>query len=369
LDAKTTRFGTKFTSEVDLTNKRLGIGVVNGFIGGSGFSYGTALAAFTVYHRYLKYKEHASPSEFDETYYNAFYRQNQCQHGCPPSSHCQWGLCECDPGYHKSWGLCRDMQLEDVSWLEGEPGSRKEGAPCSEQSQCNRIDINLVCTESVDGTHSCSCRRDMAWNSRTLECQMFLDVDCRDLKYTYAPTKEIDTAAQRLEHKLRGWTTEEDRVEKVFGLQWVREQMHAACDLYNNTSVENYYIRAYEKGHLCPPNNIRSRTQKEREFYHKYNKRCKVDQLMQDMFAFNVSAIPTDRTQTPEEALELSILSTLITTSTNASLNLSTHKHEEALCRDLEAFSPAFALRVAEERPAHQGWIKSYLNNEFSPIP
>ena len=34
--------------------------------------------------------------------------------------------------------------------------------------------------------------------------QMFLDVDCRDLKYTYAPTKEIDTAAQRLEHKLRG---------------------------------------------------------------------------------------------------------------------------------------------------------------------
>ena len=30
-----TRFGTKFTSEVDLTNKRLGIGVVNGFIGRS----------------------------------------------------------------------------------------------------------------------------------------------------------------------------------------------------------------------------------------------------------------------------------------------------------------------------------------------
>ena len=34
--------------------------------------------------------------------------------------------------------------------------------------------------------------------------QMFLDVDCRDLKYTYSPSKEIDTAAQRLEHKLRG---------------------------------------------------------------------------------------------------------------------------------------------------------------------
>jgi len=191
----------------------------------------------------------------------------------------------------------------------------------------------------------------MAWNSRTLECQMYLDVDCRELKYTYAPSKEIDAAALRLEHKLRGWTTEEDRVDKVFGLPWVREQMHAACDLYNNTSVENYYIRAYEKGHLCPPNNLR--TQKLREFYHKYNKRCKVDELMQDAFAFNVSAIPTDRTQTPEEALELSILSTLSHTSTNTSIKLSAHKHEEALCRDLEAFSPAFALRVAEERPGN----------------
>ena len=34
--------------------------------------------------------------------------------------------------------------------------------------------------------------------------QMFLDVDCRDLKYTYAASKEVEDAAQRLEHKLRG---------------------------------------------------------------------------------------------------------------------------------------------------------------------
>ena len=90
----------------------------------------------------------------------------------------------------------------------GEPERREDGTSCSlsEQSRCNRIDINLVCTQSVDGTHSCRCRRDMEWNSRTLECQMFLDVDCMDLKYTYAPSKEIDAAALRLEHKLRGLT-------------------------------------------------------------------------------------------------------------------------------------------------------------------
>ena len=34
--------------------------------------------------------------------------------------------------------------------------------------------------------------------------QMFLDIDCRDLKYTYAPTREIDAAVLRLEQKLRG---------------------------------------------------------------------------------------------------------------------------------------------------------------------
>ena len=51
--------------------------------------------------------------------------------------------------------------------------------------------------------------------------------------------------------------------------------MHRACDLYNNTSVEKYYIRAYEKGHLCPPHN-RYGPHTHKQFYYKYNKRCKV---------------------------------------------------------------------------------------------
>ena len=157
------------------------------------------------------------------------------------------------------------ISQEYLKQEEGEPGSREEGGACSEQSQCNSIDINLVCTwvserfqkmqknwflkkiifipikkckkqdwyqlglqvshegsfkkflkdstfhsyyvgvcnnidinllctrvyttlsfdiavkmtnmnirESVDGTHSCRCRQDMAWNSKTLECQVSL---------------------------------------------------------------------------------------------------------------------------------------------------------------------------------------------------
>ena len=37
---------------------------------------------------------------------------------------------------------------------------------------CTQVYILNVTRESVDGTHSCRCRRDMAWNSRTLECQV-----------------------------------------------------------------------------------------------------------------------------------------------------------------------------------------------------
>ena len=81
-------------------------------------------------------------------------------------------------------------------------------------------------------------------------------------------------------------------------------------------------LRAF---HPRPPNNNRYGTKKQRDFYHKYNKRCKVqsscssvlksfgyissdsyvkswqamhckvDQLMEDVFAFKGSAIPTDR--------------------------------------------------------------------------
>ena len=32
--------------------------------------------------------------------------RNECEYGCPPNTHCEWGLCECNEGYSKSWGVC-----------------------------------------------------------------------------------------------------------------------------------------------------------------------------------------------------------------------------------------------------------------------
>ena len=81
--------------------------------------------------------------------------------------------------------------------------------------------------------------------------------------------------------------------------------------LYENQSVTSHYTKGYEKrGSMCPPEQAMYGSRKERKFFSKYNKRCKVSELLADEFAVNnISSVPTDRTQTPEEALELSIWS------------------------------------------------------------
>ena len=44
-------------------------------------------------------------------------------------------------------------------------------------------------------------------------------------------------------------------------------------------------------------------------FFHKYNKRCKVSEILSDEISVKISSVPTERTETPEEALALSIWS------------------------------------------------------------
>ena len=51
--------------------------------------------------------------------------------------------------------------------------------------------------------------------------------------------------------------------------------------------------------------------------------------------------IPTNRTETPEESLEESILSILTSSNTT---NLTKETLDEAFCRDVEAFSEAFQV-------------------------
>jgi len=363
LDGEATRLGTVFNSGVDLSEKKLGIGVMNGLIGGSGFSYGIQLATYSVYHRYLRYRHHRHPLEQNETYYATFYSQNSCYQGCPPLSHCEWGICECNAGHEKELGLCWDPSTTNGSSPSGsspQPTSVitqatesleiEEGRRCLEARDCNNIDINLICVELVDGTKECQCRKDMQWNREALECQFFIGVDCSRLSYKDSPSPNIATAVLQHEQTIRGWTTEEDKRLKIFNLPKIQEMMNQTCALYfnyHNQTVTDYFDDKYEKREsMCPPTHFASGNSRERRFYSKFNERCKVFELLADEFAVNVSSVPTERTQTPEEALELSIWSPHNTF--NISI-LSEAELDEAFCRDIESFSPAFTPRVTPQ--------------------
>ena len=87
--------------------------------------------------------------------------------------------------------------------------------------------------------------------------------------------------------------------------------------------------------------------------------RCKTSELLVDHFGKEISSIPTDRTQTQEEALEFSVWSQFSTFNMSLlrfSLRTpllclhfalpSKDELDEAFCRDVESFSPAFTPRV-----------------------
>ena len=50
-----------------------------------------------VYHRYQQYRDLLG-QEVAQTYLD-----DQCLDGCPPGSHCSYGLCFCDLGKGKVW--------------------------------------------------------------------------------------------------------------------------------------------------------------------------------------------------------------------------------------------------------------------------
>ena len=92
---------------------------------------------------------------------------NACLDGCPANSHCEWGFCECNADFTKSWGQCSSSTAPEAS------PDRSALDPtillCFDTAGCRTVDINLVCLNTT-----CTCRRDMAWNTRALECQVNL---------------------------------------------------------------------------------------------------------------------------------------------------------------------------------------------------
>ena len=81
------------------------------------------------------------------------------------NSHCEWSFCECNPDFTKSWGQCSSSTTP----VAGEERLSLDLSvlTCLDTAECMTVDINMVCLSS-----KCTCRRDMEWNSKSMECQV-----------------------------------------------------------------------------------------------------------------------------------------------------------------------------------------------------
>jgi len=275
---KATKWGTKFSSPSTLdrslktgySKKQLGMAAGAGFVGGSAFGHGSSLASYSVYHRYQRYRwyrhryhrnhyvhhyhdDYYDDDDYWDNYYPNNYEKNECEYGCPLHTHCEWGFCECDPGYIKAWGVCR---VEGFTVPEPE-GRRIEGLRCESSAECQAKDVNLVCrpergsagnsstidvstttAATTDTSGTCKCRRDMRWNTKALECQLFIDVDCTNVTYSSTVSDEVKAAAETLETNLGNTTLEIPTNRTQTGEESLKESLLSVITASDNATLE-----------------------------------------------------------------------------------------------------------------------------------
>ena len=82
---------------------------------------------------------------------------------------------------------------------------------------------------------------------------------------------------------------------------------------FSHQSMDEHYAK-FEEDTFCPFETAKQaflfgseKTISHLRWYNKYINRCKVSELLIDAFGKNISSVPSERTQTPDEALEFSI--------------------------------------------------------------
>jgi len=125
-----------------------------------------------------------------------------CIGGCPMNAFCDYGICRCRTGYDARYGQCwnrmEDFDRNKDQWQQRQGSGYNPYQSCSDHKDCKNVDMNMICgqsgTSSV-GSRSCQCRDDMKWNDEGLECQIYIDVNCTDIKTVESPdnTVTLDT--------------------------------------------------------------------------------------------------------------------------------------------------------------------------------
>jgi len=180
------------------------IGAGAGFLGGAM----AGVAMMETYHRYRLYRSMMYGGYgygYGGMYggYGGFYnRPHGCFGGCPIGAFCDFGMCRCQGGYEARYGSCFNSRdsFYGRSWDKRQSPNYDPHVSCTGHKECLRIDMNSICSET---TSRCECREDMKWNNETLECQVYMDVDCSDLD-SGKEEKEIETQTEKIVKKVSG---------------------------------------------------------------------------------------------------------------------------------------------------------------------
>ena len=68
-------------------------------------------------------------------------------------------------------------------------------------------------------------------------------MDCSNLTYTSRVSPSVQAAADSIEQQRRGWTTEEDKKEKILNLPQVKSALEIFGDSnYGRSVIDSYYM-------------------------------------------------------------------------------------------------------------------------------
>lgn len=190
-----------------------------------------------IYRQYRNYRKLSGQMIADEIWYHEVWSdRGLCEQGCNEGADCVDGLCMCQDGYLQIYGQCNSVhplnltfarsserkyrkppdpprpetcfeiiykrRTDGKGWMALEqvkasmlnepqcilPPFIKRFDPseqnCTYGQPCNVDGVNLMCNEVQD---RCTCRPGTQWNEKTMECQVFLDVNC----VQYAPNDPI----------------------------------------------------------------------------------------------------------------------------------------------------------------------------------
>jgi len=230
--------------------KPFGTGVGPTFIGGRDTDNDGTKIALDVYRQYRQYKRIVE--KVDEEYYNRWTDQDECVGGCPQNSKCEQGICVCNLLYTQNYGRCFPESIAALSdtdktkyrippppkrpeWcfctrdinktVNGELETETEKFVCFENKdkedciikeiplefdhdmqfcsedahqQCQEKDINMFCsnltsnaTKDGEEKNLCRCRQDMQFDTKNMECRLYLDVDCSNTEKVDVDNLEV----------------------------------------------------------------------------------------------------------------------------------------------------------------------------------